>query len=97
MQLAEPKKLCDSYKECRPVIWTVPYGAKNTLPTIRVQQLALPKNRSQYKEDYNSEWDKVNHAALVAKSSLRVEELAQPLPRKIKQKRQSSLKKKNSV
>ncbi|XP_065652168.1 sperm microtubule associated protein 2 isoform X2 [Hydra vulgaris] len=85
VQLAEPKKLYASYKECRSVIWDVSCGAKNALPTIRVQQLALPK-KSQYKEDYDSDWDKVNPTALVAKPSPRIEELAQPLPRKSKRK-----------
>ena len=85
--LSQAKKLHNNYKECRPVMWTVSTGAKRTLPTPRVQHLARPKSRSQYKEDYDSEWYQVSKGALQGKASGRVEDLALPIPRKVRQKR----------
>ena len=52
--LAEPKMPHRDYKEGKTVIWKVSEAAKKNLPSLRVQQLARPKSRSQYNEDYNA-------------------------------------------
>eukprot|EP00794_Sanderia_malayensis_P011767 gene11767-12984_t len=61
--------------------------AKNALPSLRVQQLARPKSRSQYKEDYDQNWYKVSPSAKMAHANTRLVELCAPIPRKVRQKR----------
>ena len=88
LQLSMPKILHKDYKETRPVIWQVTPASRKALPSIRVQQLARPKSRSQYKEDYDSSCWKVSSSAKNARATPRIEELSLPIPRKIKQKKQ---------
>ena len=52
--LSNPKQPHRNYQEGRPVIWEVSQSAQKALPSLRVQQLARPKSRSQYNEDYDA-------------------------------------------
>ena len=76
-----------SYNEARPVIWEVSQSAMKTLPSLRVQQLARPKSRSQYNEDYDSNAWKVSQGAKSAQATPRIAELAMPIPRKVRTKK----------
>ena len=87
VNLAKAKTLHKDYKECRPVMWGVSSSAKKTSPSIRVQNLSRPKSRSQYKEDYDSNWYKVSKGAITAQPTPRLEDLSLPIPWKVRQKR----------
>ena len=69
------------------MIWEVSESAQKALPSLRVQQLARPKSRSQYNEDYDANSWKVSQGAKVAQATPRIVELALPIPRKVRSKK----------
>lgn len=88
LQLAMAKKTHGNYKECREVRWAISETTLKALPSLRVQQLARPKSRSQYIDHYDENTYKVSAAALKhAQATPRLEELCVPLPRKVRQKK----------
>ena len=87
LRLSVPKKCHDNYKECRQVQWTISENTLKALPSLRVQQLARPKSRSQFIDHYDESSYKVSSAAKHAQATPRIEELCVPLPRKVRQKK----------
>lgn len=61
--------------------------AMNCIATERVYQLARSKNKHLETEDYDPLTFTVSRSALLAQPSPRIEELATPLPRKIRVKK----------
>ena len=87
LSLSMPKKSHGNYKECREVQWNVSQTTLKALPSLRVQQLARPKSRSQFIDHYDEGAYKVTSAAKHAQATPRIEELCVPLPRKVRQKK----------
>ena len=87
LRLSLPKKTHGGYKECRGVQWNVSQKTLKALPSLRVQQLARPKSRSQFVDHYDENAYKVSCSAKHAQATPRMQELCEPLPRKVKQKK----------
>jgi hypothetical protein len=87
LRLALAKKPHGNYKECREVQWAVSETTLKALPSLRVQQLARPKSRSQFIDHYDESAYKVSSAAKHGQATPRLEELCAPLPRKVRQKK----------
>lgn len=87
LRLSIPKKPHGNYKECREVQWTVSDTTLKALPSLRVQQLARPKSRSQFIDHYDESAYRVSGAAKHAQATPRLQELCAPLPRKVRQKK----------
>lgn len=86
LRLSLPKRTHGGYKECRGVQWNVSEKTLKALPSLRVQQLARPKSRSQFVDHYDENAYHVSCAAKRAQATPRMQELCEPLPRKVKQK-----------
>lgn len=86
LALAEPKPLHDRYKPPR-LDFSVSKEAQNCTPTERVIQLSRPRNKHPEAEDYDAMAYTVSRSALKAVSSPRINELASPIPRKIRVKK----------
>lgn len=87
LRLSLPRRTPGGYKECRDVQWTISETTLKALPSLRIQQLARPKSRSQFIDHYDDNAYKVSSAAKHAQSTPRTQELCVPLPRKVKQKK----------
>ena len=87
LRLSLPKKPHSNYKECKEVQWAVSGTTLKALPSLRVQQLARSKSRSQFIDHYDENAYKVSSAAKHAQATPRLEELCAPLPRKVRQKK----------
>ena len=87
MNLAQPKALSGFYEPPRPCIWDVTREAQNCVPTERTLKLARPKNRHPEGEDYDPRTYIVSRSALLARASPRINELATPIPRKVRAKK----------
>lgn len=70
----------------RDVLWPVSDEAKSHTATELTVRLSQPKNKNM--EDYNPRAWTVSRAALLAQPSPRLSELATPLPRKCRQRKQ---------
>lgn len=84
--LAEPKLLHELHQMPR-LSFSVSKEAQNCIATERVHQLARPKNRHPESEDYDPNTWFVSRSALLAQPSPRIDELATPLPRKVRVKK----------
>ena len=87
LRLSLAKRPHGNYKGCREVQWTVSETTLKALPSLRVQQLARPKSRSQFIDHYDEGAYKVSSAAKHVQATPRLEELCVPLPRKVRQKK----------
>ncbi len=85
--LAEPKKTLEQYAGPRPVIWEVRKGARSHIASDRTSKLARPKNKHEDTADYDPHTYIVSRSALIAQPSPRINELAVPLPRKVRAKK----------
>ena len=83
-ELAGDKKLHKSYVSERSVIWPVSENARSATATTRLLQLARHKTSLGDTEEYDPYV--VTVAARRAKAAPRVQELAEPLPRKTRTK-----------
>ncbi len=83
--LSEPKRYHRSFQAARPVMWSVDDSSLKAIASLRIQQLARPKSRAKY-ETFDPY--KVTAGALHARVTPRVDELAMPIPRKVRQKKQ---------
>lgn len=84
-QLAEARPPHQQFKGERPVQWPIPENVKNASAGIRLQLLARPKSGRLKSDDYDPYT--VSTAARQSKPTPRVEELAAPIPRKVKTKK----------
>ncbi|XP_072025639.1 LOW QUALITY PROTEIN: sperm microtubule associated protein 2-like [Amphiura filiformis] len=84
--LAEQKRYHRSFQVARPVMWSVDDSSLKAIASLRIQQLARPKSRSKY-ETFDPY--KVSNGALHARPTPRVDELSAPIPRKVRQKKQT--------
>ena len=84
-QLAEAKHPHSSFFGERSVQWPVSEQAKNSVATLRLQQLARPKSGRLQIDDYDPY--RVSAAAKSTRASPRVGELSMPLSRKCRQKK----------
>lgn len=87
VSLALPKLLNNSYVPPRLCKWDVTKEARNCVATERVHKLARPKNKHPEGEDYDPHTWSVSRSALLAHPSPRIEELATPIPRKVRAKK----------
>lgn len=85
--LADPKQTPERYMGPRHVRWDVGKAAQNYLTSDRITKLARPKNRHEATEDYDPRTFTVAHSALIAQSSPRINQLALPIPRKVRMKK----------
>ncbi|PVD32573.1 hypothetical protein C0Q70_08015 [Pomacea canaliculata] len=81
-KLAEPRPFHKDFCWPRPVQWDVSEAAKKVMASARVLQLSRPRSRWLLKDDYDP--FKVSLAARHAHPTPRIEELSQPLERKVK-------------
>ena len=86
-ELATPKCPHRDYQPSRRVQWIIPQTALLHTAGERLIKLANPKQLTGYHEDYNSNRWKVSKAALMAQPSPCIENLAKPIPRKCRQKK----------
>ena len=86
-ELATPKSLPTDYQPCKKVQWVIPRSALSHIAGERLTKLALPKQIVGYQEDYDPNAWKVSRAALLARPSPCIENLAKPIPRKCRQKK----------
>lgn len=84
-QLAEARSCPEGYLDNRQIEWPVARTALQMQATTRLQQLARPKTRQALDQDYDPY--KVSFAARMAVPSPRVEDLAVPIPRKVRNKK----------
>ncbi|XP_041361793.1 testicular haploid expressed gene protein-like [Gigantopelta aegis] len=84
-RLAEPKPYHSQYLGARLIQWPVGESAIKAIASLRLQQLARPLSRALTKDDYDPYV--LSAASKRAKPSARVEELSQPIPRKVRQKK----------
>ncbi|ELU07112.1 hypothetical protein CAPTEDRAFT_168481 [Capitella teleta] len=84
--LSEHKNPPPKYKPERSVLWPVTHNAKNAVATTRLQQLSRPKSARLTQYDFDN-WYKVNPSALSAHCTNRLATLAEPIPRKVRQKK----------
>lgn len=87
LRLSLPKATHKGYKECRDVRWIIADNTLKALPSLRIQQLSRPKSRTQFIDHYDDNAYKVSSAAKHAQSTPRIQELCEPIPRKVKQKK----------
>ncbi|XP_074834039.1 sperm microtubule associated protein 2 [Carettochelys insculpta] len=80
--LARPKTEHPSYLHDKPVRWPVSAGARNTIMSARLSELAHPKVRKQIFEGYDPY--RISRAALHAEASPRLQELS--IPRRVRKK-----------
>ena len=83
--LADAKRPHTNYRPERPVEWPVQDNALKAVASLRLQQLARPKSRTSANDDYDPY--KVSIGARLARVTPRVAELAEPIPRKVRQKK----------
>jgi hypothetical protein len=83
--LSQPKKLVETYRPNRSAQWPVSSLALQHIASDRLVKLAHAKQLYCYQKDYKI-W-KVSKAALNARPSSCIENLAKPLPRKCRQKK----------
>lgn len=69
----------------KPVQWPVSEQALKSLATIRLQQLSRPRSRTMIRDDFDPY--KVSPAARKTRPTPRLEELAVPIPRKVRTKK----------
>lgn len=86
-QLAEPKSCSAGFMDNRSVVWRVTKSALQTQATARLEELARPKTRRALDQDYDPYG--VSLAARMAVPSPRVEQLAVPISRKVRNKKSS--------
>ncbi|XP_056445732.1 sperm microtubule associated protein 2 [Gadus chalcogrammus] len=79
-QLATPKRTPPGYLCGRPSSWPVPGSVRRAVPSLRVRELASPRQREALFQGYDPY--AISAGALLAKPSPRLQELALPLPRK---------------
>lgn len=84
--LSESKSLHKHYMAPR-LDFSVSKEAMNCIATERVHQLARSKNKHPETEDYDPHTFTVSRSALLAQPSPRIDELATPLPRKVRVKK----------
>ncbi|XP_071846929.1 sperm microtubule associated protein 2-like isoform X2 [Apostichopus japonicus] len=82
--LAEPKQFHSSFQFAKPIQWETTESSKKAIATLRIQQLARPTSRGKT-ENYDPY--KVSSAAVHARPTPRIDELATPIPRKVRQKK----------
>ena len=86
LNLAEPKAVSESYVPPR-LDHSVSKEAMSYTATERIGQLSRPKNKHLETEDYDPKTYSVSRSALMAQASPRLTELATPLPRKVRTKK----------
>ncbi|KAK0042135.1 testicular haploid expressed protein [Biomphalaria pfeifferi] len=74
-----------NFTPARPVQWTVSREALQAIASIRLQQLSRPPSRALTKDDFDPY--RIPSGALRAQSTPRLDELALPIPRKVRAKR----------
>lgn len=82
--LAEPKQFHPSFEFAKPIRWETTESSKKAIATLRLQQLARPTSRGKT-ENYDPY--KISSAAIHARPTPRIDELATPIPRKVRQKK----------
>ena len=85
--LAEPKQHMQGYEPPRDIQWKILPKTLKYTASDRLNQLAQFKNIPGFQEDYNPNCWHVSRAALRAKASPTIENLAKPIPRKCRQRK----------
>ncbi|KAK3758133.1 hypothetical protein RRG08_053776 [Elysia crispata] len=86
--LAMHKTYHKDFQDARQVQWDVSQQALEALASLRLQQLARPRSRTMIKDDYDPY--KIAPSAKKTRATPRVEELALPIPRKVRQKKMAA-------
>ena len=81
--LADPKQTPERYVGPR-VCWEVGKASQNYLASDRITKLARPKSKHEAKEDYDPHAYMVSRSALITRPSPRINQLALPIPRKVR-------------
>lgn len=85
--LADPKQTPERYVGPRQVHWDVGKAARNHLASDRTTKLARPKNKHEDTADYDPQTYVVSRSALITQPSPRINQLATPIPRKVRTKK----------
>jgi hypothetical protein len=83
--LSQPKPYNKQFQDERPIQWPVTEEALKAIASLRLQQMARPHSRTMIKDDHDPY--RVSLPARRARATPRMEELAVPLPRKVRQKK----------
>ncbi|XP_059141773.1 testicular haploid expressed gene protein-like [Physella acuta] len=83
--LAAHKGYPKEFKDARSIQWPVSHDALEAIASLRLQQLARPPTRALTKDDYDPY--RIVSSALRYQSTPRIDELALPIPRKVRTKR----------
>jgi len=82
LELARPKQVAEGYQPCREVEWVIPRNALRAIASDRTQALSKPVIRESMDHlQFNPDAFTVSRAAKNARTSGRIEDLAQPLAR----------------